>query len=643
MPKQLKKNQDAPVRTSISTRKTRGRFSLDEVVASIAGWIYQAFKSVTWKIVFQAAVIVALGVWVYYPSLYGLYLWDDDFLIQNNPVVHAPQGIIYIWTDPKDALIDFFPLTVSFEWLIWQLFWVPDPSDPLFHSMTVYFHGTSLILHLINAMLIWLLFRKMGIRLAWLGALIFTVHPVIVESVAWMAELKNTVAMPPFILAVLAWLAYDATRRGEYKIIYYIISFVLYVIALLCKTSVVMFPVVILLYDWWKHPEINFLQSLISEVKLSLRAVLALAKFGPFGLWKRPESTGAYRQTWADVWNFRWTLTPTIPFFIVAASDAYFLILYLRHGVGEQFIPPLLGGPIGRTACAGMCLIFYFSKCILPLNLMPIYPQWPVAPAEFTLTYALKFLPWPILAFGFWWLLRRRAQPWARTAVFGFGYFFFMIGPFTGWRAISFMRFQWTMDHFEYVPILGLIGLAMAAAGDIYDRLPRNRPIWRIAAVSSVVAIVASFTIGSHLYAEVFLNRLTYWTYTIERNYISWPSHNNRGNQLLENADNAARAGYIDEANADFLEAKKEFLIALQLNPVYTEAWNNLGFVLIRQGDLKQAEHCFRKALEYTPEFESAQMNLSRVLQMETAQLEQQEQQQPQAPPQPQKPPQPPQ
>jgi tetratricopeptide (TPR) repeat protein len=259
---------------------------------------------------------------------------------------------------------------------------------------------------------------------------------------------------------------------------------------------------------------------------------------------------------------------------------------------------------------------------------MPIYPQWVVAPPELTLTYVLKFFPWVVLFFGFWWLLKRRAQPWARTAIMGFGYFFLMIGPFTGWRAISFMRFQWTMDHFLYVPILGLIGLAMAAAADIYDRLPKNTPIWRIAAVSFAVFVVGAFTIGSHAYAEVFVDRLSYWTYTIQHNYSSWPSHNNRGNQLLENADKEGHAGYFDQANADFLDAKNEFIISLELNPVYTEAWNNLGYVLSRQGDFKGAEFCFRKALEYTPDFESAQLNLANVLRAETVQLQQQQQQQ---------------
>src|SRR6201996_4926941 len=84
----------------------------------------------------KAAILIALGIYIYYPSLYGLYLWDDDFLIQNNPVVHDPNGLYYIWTDPEHALIDFFPLTVSVEWLIWQIFYDANIHDPQFWGMT---------------------------------------------------------------------------------------------------------------------------------------------------------------------------------------------------------------------------------------------------------------------------------------------------------------------------------------------------------------------------------------------------------------------------------------------------------------------------------------------------------------------------
>jgi hypothetical protein len=485
-------------------------------------------RAFPWMILLQAAILVALGLWIYYPSLHGLWLWDDDFLIQNNEEVHAAAGLWYIWTDPS-TLIDFFPLTVSVEWLEWQIW----PNE------TFCYHLTSLICHLVSTMLVWRLFTKLGIRLAWLGALLFVIHPVIVESVAWMAELKNTLAMPPFLLALCAWIDYQRTRRSEY----FYFTMGLFLIAILCKASVVMFPAIILLYAWWKRDRI----------------------------------VGR-------------DLLHTVPFIVISAFVSMMVILYLRHGVGEQFIP--LGGPLSRLACAGLSLAFYFSKAVLPFNLMPIYPQWDINPPAW-----YQFLPWPVLALGVGWLWTRRQHPWARAALFGFGFYFLNLLPFVGFRAISFMRFGWVMDHFQYVPILGLFGLAAAAAGDI-DRhfSPATRP-WRAGALALVLAVLA---VGSHRYTKAYVDRLAYWTYTARRNFVAWPAHNNRGNELLDR-------GRYDEA-------LEEFKIALALNPKYTEAHNNLGYILCRQGRYDEAIAEFRAALSYTPDFESAQQNLQHVL-----------------------------
>jgi protein O-mannosyl-transferase len=495
--------------------------------------LVETFRGITWKVILQAAIIVALGIWIYTPSLHGLWLWDDDFLIQHNDDVHNELGLWRIWFEPS-TLIDYFPLTVSVEWLEWQIW----PNNPFCY------HLTSLICHLASALLVWHLFTKLGIRLAWLGALVFTIHPVMVESVAWMAELKNTLAMPPFLVALCLWIDYERTR----KVPYYIFAVIFFLIAMLCKTSMVMFPFVILLYAWWKRE----------------------------------------RLSWTD-------LLRTIPFFLISLAVGEVFIAYMRHGVGEQFIP--LGGPLSRVACAGLSLVFYFSKCILPLKLLPIYPQWVINPPT-----PLQFLPWPVLGFGFWWLWRRRAKAWARHALLGFGFFFLNLLPVVGFRAISFMRFGWVMDHFLYLPILGLLGLVAAGAGQLDGMLPSSTRAWRIAGLTAVLAILA---VGSHRYAKIYVDRLALWTYTTKHNWMAWPAHNNRGNELLDQHRN--------------IEAEEEFKIALQLNPVYTEAHGNLGYVYAKEGKLKEAEAQFREALKYTPDFESAQRNLRVVLQAEAA------------------------
>ncbi|MEJ0000885.1 MAG: glycosyltransferase family 39 protein [Verrucomicrobiota bacterium] len=403
-------------------------------------------RAFPWLMLLEAAILLAAGIWIYTPSLNGLWLWDDDFLIQQNAVVHDPQGLWYIWAQPS-TLIDYMPLTVTAWWLEWQIW----PDNPLA------LHITNLVLHLASALLVWHLFRKLGIRLAWLGALLFAIHPANVESVAWMAELKNTLCMPPFLLTLLFWIDYERTRKPEY----YVMALIFFTIAMLCKSTVVAFPGVILLYAWW-------------------------------------------RNGWRGWTPFLWDVLRAAPFGIVALLVASALIIYLRHGVGEQFIP--LGGPLSRIACAGLSLLFYFSKAVLPLDLLPIYPQWDINPP-----HALQFLPWLVFGFAFWWLWRQRGEAWARHALFGLGFFFINLLPFVGFRAISFMRFGWVMDHFLYVPLLGLIGLAAAAAGRIDSMLSPVTRVWRVAGAAVVLMVLA---IGAHQYDKIYVDRLALWTYT---------------------------------------------------------------------------------------------------------------------------------
>ena len=180
----------------------------------------------------QGLVIVAATLWIFWPALHGEWLWDDDILVKNNPIVHDPAGLSKIWFEPM-YLMDFFPLKVSVEWLEWQLW----------QNNVLGYHLLNIILHIISSLLIWRLLSKLGLRLAWLGGLIFAIHPVTVESVAWIAELKNTLSLPPLLLAMCAWIDYD--ERGNPKD--YFLALVLFLVAMLCKTTVVMLPVVILL------------------------------------------------------------------------------------------------------------------------------------------------------------------------------------------------------------------------------------------------------------------------------------------------------------------------------------------------------------------------------------------------------------
>jgi len=467
-----------------------------------------------WKQLQRSLLIIFVGLWIYWPVLNGDWLWDDDVLISRNPIIHNPAGLWHIWFRPSE-LIDYFPLTASVQWLEWQLW----PNS------TFCFHFTNVVLHLCSALLVWRLLDKLGLRLAWLGGLLFAVHPALVESVAWISELKNTLSLPPFLLAMCAWIDFDRKR----KVKDYILALSLFLIAMLGKTTMVMFPLVILLYAWWKRGRVA-----------------------------------------------RADLMRSAAFFAVSLAVGLALLSFVRHGVGEESIP--LGGFFSRLACAGLALAFYFSKCFLPVSLSPIYTQWRIDPPSPT-----QLLPWPVFAGAIYWLwLRRRS--WGRHALLGLGFFLLNLLPFIGFHEISFMRFSWVMDHFLYIPIIGLIGLAVAALEHTDMLLPTATRPYRMGLVAAVVILLA---MASRDYASKFTNQETLWTYTLEHNPEAWPAHDNLGGVYLV-------TGRTDEAIEQYSQA-------LMLEPASSTLRSNLGLALMQAGDLPAALGQFQQALQIWP------------------------------------------
>ena len=149
----------------------------------------------------RALLILAAGFWAFSPALQGDWLMDDDFYVTQNALLHDPARLWKIWFAPG-SLIEYYPLEATLQAIQWHLW----------HYATLGYHLTNVILHLIGALLVWKLLSKFGLRFAWLGGLLFAIHPTAVESVAWISEFKNTLSLPPFLLARLNLLAW---RKGR--------------------------------------------------------------------------------------------------------------------------------------------------------------------------------------------------------------------------------------------------------------------------------------------------------------------------------------------------------------------------------------------------------------------------------------------
>lgn len=482
-----------------------------------------------WRVWLLPAVLIVLaGCWVFSPAIHGDWLWDDHREILEARDVRDPAGLGRIWFAPSSP--DYFPLKTTVQWLQWRLW-----GDHL----TTGYHLTSLGLHLLSALLVWRLLRKLGLRLAWLGGLLFAVHPVTVESVAWIAELKNTLSLPPLLLAMCAYLDYDERRRMKD----YLVALLLFLAAMLCKSSVVMFPVVILLHAWWKRGRIAARDLRASAAFFAVALVLGMV----------------------TVW------------------------FQHQRSIGAGELP--VGGLMSRLAGGGLAVTFYFSKCVLPVGLLPIYPRWAVNPPS-----PLQFLPWVAIGAVLCWLWSRRVA-WGRHALLGFGFFLVNLAPVLGLIKMSYLYISWVADHFVYLPLIGVIGLAVAGAEAVLDALAASQRVYAYGAVAAVCAVLA---VASHRYAGIFRNEEVLWTYTVQHNPDALVARNNLAKVLVE-------SGRSRESIAHY-EA------ALRIDPRNPEAHANLGNVLIQSGRLAEGIAHEEDALRWKPNDAAIYANLGNAL-----------------------------
>ena len=299
-------------------------------------------------VLLRAALIIGVGLWVYAPAFHGDWLWDDDWYITRNPLLRTTAGLASFWFHPG-IWVEYYPIQETVLWIEWHLF----------GTDTLGYHLVTVALHLADALLVWRLLDKLGLRKAWLGGLIFAVHPACVDSVAWIVEIKNTLSMLPFLLALCAWVDYEnRPSPGIQSPLDYGRALLLFTAAMLCKMTVSPFPALILIYAWWKRGRI----------------------------------------TAADV-------RASVPFFAVALILGSITLLcgqwYFQNLTIAPEPDPTIAWP-ARIVLAGQSLGVYFSHCFWPVNLLPGYFQW-----ELVSTSPISYLPWLTLAGALLFLWRK--------------------------------------------------------------------------------------------------------------------------------------------------------------------------------------------------------------------------------------------
>lgn len=505
----------------------------------------------------KGLVLAGLGLWVFSPAWTGGWVWDDTAeILRNGPIRSSWHAIGGMWTAPSGA--DYFPLKETVQWIEWHLW----------GDAAVGYHLVSLSLHLLSAFLFWRLLVGLRVPFAWTAAVFFTVHPMVVESVAWIAELKNTLSLPFLLVAALAYMASDERRdrpNGAWKGVY-ALSLLAFLASILAKSSGVMFPFVILIYGWFRHG------------RITPRAILA-----------------------------------TVPFAAMSGAVGVATIWFQEHRAISGVVAPM-GGVGERLAIAGHALVFYFVKAILPWPISPVYPGWKAG-----VSFLSDAWPWlAILAVGV--LLWSCRAGWGRGAILASGWFVLNLVPVLGFIRMSFARLSPVSDHFAYIALLGLVGGLAGALGCLTQALGQRGP--RLALGCAVALILGVFAWESRELSANYRDDRTFWTFASRQNPEAWAPRNNLG--LIDLA-----AGRFPEAAAQFEavlrsgeqqaevfnnlgttytrlgrydEAAAEFEAALRLQPGYPVAEANLGNVLAQTRQYDQAVAHYRRSLELKPD-----------------------------------------
>jgi tetratricopeptide (TPR) repeat protein len=471
----------------------------------------------------------------YLPVLQAELIWDDGENITTNQTLRSLDGLREMWLVPK-SIQQYYPLMYTTYWVEYHL-WGLRPFG--YHLVNVLLHGA-------NAVLVWRLLARLGVPGAWLAAALFAVHPVEVESVAWVTERKNVMSLAFALLSMLAYFRFDPpeqipvdtdppSRSGSWR--WYAASLALFALALFSKTMVVTLPAVLLVIYWWKRGRLG----------------------------------------WRDAVRM-------LPFFALAACLGLVTVWMETHHVmaqGDEWTAT----PIERILLAGRALWFYPRMLVWPYPLVFLYPRWDIDPRawwQYLFPAAALLLP------GALWLARGKIGRGPLAAVLIFAG---VLMPALGFFNIYYMRYAQVSDHFQYHASIALIALAAAGGAVLVGGLRADtRGLGRIVAASALVVLAAL----SFRQTFVYRDQPTLLSDIIEKNPRNWMPYANLAELLDDQGRYEEAAELLTTCIARCDEAGVHGIGLFEIH-------RKLGFVLMEAGRYGEAEAQFARALEGRP------------------------------------------
>jgi tetratricopeptide (TPR) repeat protein len=546
-----------------------------------------------------AAFICCATLLAYLPALWGDFIWNDSDYV-TAPALRSLAGLGLIWTK-LGATEQYYPLLHSAFWVQHGL-WGDHPLG--YHIVTLLLHAGAAVLF---ALVLRRLFngetapatlpktagsskaaaagqeRRRYAGAEWLAALIFALHPVHVESVAWITEQKNTLSLVFYLAAALAYLHFDETRRPRM----YWAALGLFVLSLLCKTVTATLPAALLVVFWWKRGRLD---------------------------WRR---------------DFR----PLLPWLALGTAWGLFSSWVEQHYLGAKggdFDLPF----VERGLIAGRAIWFYLGKLAWPFDLNFIYPRWTPDRA----VWWQWLFPLGVLALGITlWALRRRT----RAPFAAFLFFTGSLFPVLSFVNLYGALYSFVWDHWQYLPDLGLIALAAAGLAQAWERAGIHQRGAGPALAAGLALLLGALTWD---HCGMFRDDQTLYRDTLARNPGAWMAHFNLGGILLKIPGREPEAIAHFEAalriNPDMAdahynlgtalakvpgrepEAITHFEAALRITPENGAVHYNMANALAKiPGRLPEAIAHYREALRINPDLAEAHYNLGIALLNDPRQL----------------------
>jgi protein O-mannosyl-transferase len=541
-----------------------------------------------WGLFLIAFVLIAYArVW------HAGFIWDDESHLTQNPCIVGPLGLKDIWTSTRAV---YYPLVLTTFWTLHKFVGL-NPSP--YHILNVFLHAGS-------AVLLWRVLRQLDVGGAWFGAALWAVHPVMVQSVAWVTELKNTQSCLFYLLSIFCFLNWESCsrrpmddarashseaatgKRGkemkfeaaetDSRVHRWRFSWALlfFVMAIASKPSTVMLPGVLALCIWWRRGQIQS-RNLMTLIPFILISALASV----WTIWEQKFHAGASGPEWAQTWPER----------LIIASRA---------------------------------LWFYLGKLAWPHPLIFIYPRWEISPSQM-----IAYLPLLAGLAGMvvLWLTHGK---WRRPVSFAAAYFVISLFPVLGFFNVYFFRYSFVSDHFQYLASMG--PLALAGAGVTQGIAAAGWKWFLRPAVCGLLLLVLG--VLTWCQSAIYHDTVTLYTGTLEKNPGCWMAHYNLAIALRAKGETDQAVAHYRQAAAirpEYVEAhynlarllveKGEFEDAithyekvLTINPDDADAHNNFGSTLFQIGRVDEAVVHFQKALAIQPDYADASCNLANAL-----------------------------